>query len=895
MMLFTVCCLFLFLSAALPLQAQSWSFIDDDEASFTVGGLRYAPDEEGTVAECRGFAEGHQASTVNIPATVTHGGHSYRVVSIGEHAFDSAPVTSVTLSEGLRVVRLSAFLNSALTDVTVPASVTIIEPCAFLTNTMTEARLLSETLELGEIVFGGAMQRLYLSATTPPVLNNFLAFDPVTLQMPLIRIYVPQGCADAYLAHEWWGQHVILDGGEECTLAATTERAGTLASAIRAQGVNIRGIHHLIVTGPMNGDDIRFIRDSLTNIISLDMSQAVISRLPDEAFQGCRFSSIKLTGTLREIGEAAFSVCTNLEELVIPEGVVSVDKMVYNCQNLRSLDLPSTLVSAKQVLTAFNLDEEKTYQCTITCRSFFPPKTGGDAIYTFGITDIRLRVPAVSANAYAEAPGWIDLPQETISDRPAQITVVDEEKLITDALPSDYRPDLSIENYGGNSFGRLTVAGSQPLNAGQFSAYADLYSARAYGGDYIGTLLAEAPMTAESVRVDFDLDEGHWYFLSFPFDVRLQDVTTDKDIRHWVVRTYNGANRAAMRGEQWQDVPYGSTLQAHHGYIWFVANTENPEEYHLDDLRVSIKATDNTINNLFEREDVSTPLMDYAATYEHNAGWNLIGNPYPCYYRIGALKQQMPITVKSSDYSYEQYRTLSPIDDADALLSPYQAFFIQKPAGVSALVFGAEGRLASKSSYARATTPGSHATENGNRQVINLVLTANGMEDYTRVVLNPDAKTGYERERDAAKFFAESEQVPQLYTFIGSEPCAINERPEADGTVRMGVRTAAATICVLGIANVTQHSTLNAQQILLEDRMTGTLTDLTKESYTFLSAAGRDDSRFVLHMGASATGIQYVAMPSQQIGRPAFTLQGLPLGGSYKGIVIENGKLTIKR
>ena len=169
------------------------------------------------------------------------------------------------------------------------------------------------------------------------------------------------------------------------------------------------------------------------------------------------------------------------------------------------------------------------------------------------------------------------------------------------------------------------------------------------------------------------------------------------------------------------------------------------------------------------------------------------------------------------------------------------------------------------------------------------------MEDYTRVVLNPDAKTGYERERDAAKFFAESEQVPQLYTFIGSEPCAINERPEADGTVRMGVRTAAATICVLGIANVTQHSTLNAQQILLEDRMTGTLTDLTKESYTFLSAAGRDDSRFVLHMGASATGIQYVAMPSQQIGRPAFTLQGLPVGSSYKGIVIENGKLTIKR
>ena len=840
----------LFLMLPMLLHAQ-WVF-DEDAPTFTSGNLTYA--YMSGVAECRGLVEGSTETNVTVPATVTNGGKTYSVVSIGD----------------------GAFIRSAVT----------------------EAHFLSTDLQLGELVFNGMIERLYLSASVPPALDNYLAIDPATFAFPLVRVYVPKGSFEAYLANEWWAQHIILDGGEEHTATIATEQAGTLGECIHGQGLHYKGVNHLTVSGPLNAADIRLIRDSLTSIFSLDMSQAIIRELPKEAFSGCRFSSIKLPGTLRTIGSSAFASCRNLEELVIPEGVLSADGMVQMCDRLKRIDLPSTLVSAKELMRVYNWSDTDTYQCTITCRAFFPPKSGGSVVYSFGAADIKVRVPAVSATAYASALGWKDLTQETISDRPAQITVVGQHEMSTDGLPADFQPDLALVQhgtYGGyganDAFGLLHITGSKALNIGTFSAFTDLSADRSWNGRFGCELLTEAPMTAQRVHLDLNVAENYWYFLSFPFDVKVSDIITDPDIQNWVIRTYSGANRAAMRGQQWLDVPYSSTLEARRGYIWQVT-TGKESEYSRDNLRVSIEAAGNTINNMFAQGDVSVPLYDYASTYEHNAGWNLIGNPYPCYYRIGSLKQTMPITVWSSRYSYEQYRTYSPIDDANKELRPYEAFFVQKPAGTGALVFGAEGRVAINASRATHHSPlTTHHSES--RQLINLMLTADSLEDYTRVVLNPEAKAGYERERDASKFFSQSEQVPQLYTFIDSEPCAINERPVGDGRVMLGVRTSSATTCMLSID--LQPSTLDLSPLMLEDRLTGTLTNLMESTYTFTSRPGRDDQRFVLHVGASATGISDT-YPSTFHSQPStFNIQGQPVSDSYKGVVIEDGKLTIKR
>lgn len=890
-----LCCLLLLC----PLSALSQDWWFDDDSEFVAGVLRYVVNDERGIAECRGFAEGQSAKSLTIPATVSHSGRSYNVVSVGEYAFEGTSVSSLTLSEGLRVVRTSAFYGCPVTTVTVPASVTELQEGAFYTETLTEAHLLSPSIQLGFLVFSGGLQHLYMSAVTPPELYIYLAMGQ-DFVIPLVRVHVPQGASAAYLANNFWACYVIMEGDAEVSATVSTQRAGMLAEAVRGQGLHFKGIHHLTLSGPLGGDDIRFIRDSLTNVLSLDMSQTVIRELPREAFEGCRFSSIQLPATLRDMGGSAFSACNYLEELTLPEGVREADNLVLNCQRLKSIDLPSTLLSAQRVLSIYNFDETKTMRCTITCRSFFPPKGGSYPVFTYGNTDVRLRVPAISASAYAAATGWKDLTQEAVADIvPQQITVVGNRELSTDGLPSGYKPDMDLAqfgDYGGyssnNAFGWLTVSGGQPLSLGAFKAFTDVYSDRWYNGHYGSEMLAEAPMTAETVDLDLLFLENSWHFMSFPFDVKLSDVKTDSRIQYWVVRTYSGANRAAMRGEQWRDVPYESTLEAGRGYIWMVSSDGNTEDSNYDDMKVSVKAATSNHNNIFAREDVSVPLYDYASTYEHNAGWNFVGNPYPCYYRLGGLKQTMPVTVFSGYYDYDQYRTYSPVDDADRMLRPYEAFFVQKPAGSSALVFGAEGRVApGRSSNARANTPVatmSGGSPVGIRQLLNLTLTAGNLTDYTRVVLNPDAKTGYERERDAAKFFSDSQQVPQLYSFIGSEPCAINERPVSDGTIALGLRTGSAQQCTISLDEPIEG-------VMLKDRLMGTLTDLSAEAYTFTSQPGRDDSRFLLHVGGSATGVLSVAVSQQQAARPACNLQGQPVSNSYKGIVIENGRLTIKR
>ena len=833
-------CLMAFLLATASAYGQQWQF--DDDSEFVDGQMRYVADDARHAAECRGFADGQSADAITVPATVNHDGKSYNVVSVSG----------------------GAFLNASVA----------------------EAHLLSPMLQLGELVFGGTLQRLYMSAVVPPALEFYLAIDVQTFLPPMTRVYVPTGTMEAYLANEWWAKMIIIDG-EERSASIATNSAGTLQSEILGQGLNLRGVNHLTVSGPLNSDDIYLIRDSMTSLFTLDLSQAAIRQLPKEAFLRCRFSSIKLPATLQQLGSSAFGSCQNLEELDIPEGVLVADNLISNCSSLKRLDLPSTLVSAKELMSVYAFDETTPYSCTITCRSFFPPDAGNAAVSVwFGDADIKLRVPAVSASAYAEAKGWKNLPIETIGELPQQIAVLGQQTLDTDGLPADYHPDLNIlqqGNYGGygpnNAFGVLTVTGSQPLDVRAFTAFTDLSSDRYYNGHYSSELITETPMTAQSVTLDFSILENSWFFMAFPFDVKLSDVVTDSRIRHWVVRTYSGSNRAAMRGEQWLDIPYSGTLEARHGYIWQVKESDSGHT----DLRFSVKATGTTINNMFAHEDVSIPLSDYPSTYEHNVSWNMVGNPYPCYYRIGALKQTMPITVWKG-YIYDQYATYSPIDDGDHVLHPYEAFFVQKPASESAIVFGVEGRVTPGSGNARAKVPA-----NEMRRIVNLTLTADSLSDRTRVVLNPEAKGGYERERDAAKFFTDSEQVPQLYTFIDATPCAINERPEGDGMVRLGVRTGSEQLCTITLGECMVN-------VLLEDRMTGCITNLTEsESYTFTSCPGRDDHRFLLHLGASANGISDASYQTDGTIPRRYTLQGVRVSDGYKGIVIEKGKRIIKK
>ena len=69
-------------------------------------------------------------------------------------------------------------------------------------------------------------------------------------------------------------------------------------------------------------------------------------------------------------------------------------------------------------------------------------------------------------------------------------------------------------------------------------------------------------------------------------------------------------------------------------------DSEIEDEYEEteDDYRLILPAAEtDSKQNIFAYGDVVVPLKKSAATMSHNADWNFVGNPYPCYFDISAI------------------------------------------------------------------------------------------------------------------------------------------------------------------------------------------------------------------------------------------------------------------
>ena len=97
---------------------------------FTVDKLKY--DVTDLVANTVEITSGYGDGALNIPATVTYAGTKYKVTSIGAEAFFDCSFTSVTIPDGVTIIKYSAFQNcTELTEVTFGNSITTIENTAF--------------------------------------------------------------------------------------------------------------------------------------------------------------------------------------------------------------------------------------------------------------------------------------------------------------------------------------------------------------------------------------------------------------------------------------------------------------------------------------------------------------------------------------------------------------------------------------------------------------------------------------------------------------------------------------------------------------------------------------------------------------------------------------------
>ena len=606
------------------------------------------------------------------------------------------------------------------------------------------------------------------------------------------------------------------------------------------------------------------------------------------AFDSCdSLTSVSLPAAT-SIGSWAFSSCDNLTSVSLPAVTIIGRSAFSYCYSLRSVALPTTL----QII-----DDDAFSACSkledVYCHVISPLNT--TAFKSTGAST-TLHVPAFSVGAYMLHDDWY-----TFNKIVALEGNLDKVNIISDFTLTELKGladkvDLSVlsgryDDYYYDYYydihgyeGHLTVSANEVWNVGNYlQSQANRYSSD-YDYDSNGcnsTLIPYNEMTASDVTVKYYAETNRWNFISFPFDVNVSEIQYPEGTL-WVIRKYSGEERAKMTGNTWQNITNGMTLKAGEGYILH-CTSENNDSYSSSDVEFTFKAVDNSNKNkIFAYNDVVTSLSTYVSDLAHNRSWNLVGNPYPCFYDTRNIEHNGVITI----WNGHGYTAYSLLDD-NYVLRPHEAFFVQCPTDATSMKFKAEGR---QHTYDASSDPArvkvAKFTSPNSRQVFNLTLAGTEYTDKVRVVINEAAKLDYEISCDASKFMSSNALVPQIYIIENGQKMAIDERPLSDGTISIGMYIGESGDYTIGM------STAIAEDIVLKDNATGKTTNLNNETYTFTASKGTIDNRFSIQIG-NTTGIEDIYVKDKTTESAIFSIDGQKLSAPKKGINIINGNKTL--
>ena len=568
---------------------------------------------------------------------------------------------------------------------------------------------------------------------------------------------------------------------------------------------------------------------AFANCISLtDVKFKACNYIGGHAFYSCNaLNHITLPSDLKTIDEYAFAYCHNLHSVDFPPllerigsyafqscaldsislpGLTCIDEYAFqDCSNLKEVKVPSTLVSVgdKAFEGCTQLNDVFTY-------TILPVKINQNTFCTYETA--TLHVPVQSYDNYYWDTEWSQFHAFEDFNEPYKYFYLNKEYILASRI--DGCPNIDIRDNGG-----LIVKGDAIQNAGDIHVSGS------------GTIIANGNVDASKFHIDIDVTSNYWYFLSFPFDVKLSDIAAPGQ---FVFRKYDGATRASQGAGGWKDLD-ASDKWLHRGTGYIFQSAESG--------KLTLPVVKEKFGKL-EAEDVQETLGTFASSNEQNASWNFVGNPHTSYFDMDDLGYNAPITYWNG-MSYEAVR---PGDD-NYVFKPFQAFFVQKPQNVNEMEFGAEFRLTQTGSQKRSSDNKAKRLAKGidiNRQMVNLTLSDGTHTDKTRVVFNEDKTQRYELDCDAAKFES-STAVPQLYTLEANNvKYAINERPL--GSVSLGFEVQKA-------GDYTISAIRMDSPMLLKDNLTDATVDLSTSDYHFTSEAGTFNGRFTLMPNKSTTGI----------------------------------------
>lgn len=576
---------------------------------------------------------------------------------------------------------------------------------------------------------------------------------------------------------------------------------------------------------------------------AIDLSE--VTSVGERAFVSCKSLKTVDLPKVSSMKEVCFNSCSALTSVSIGDGLSTIPYAAFaGCSALKTITLGAS-ISYLDRSTFSGVSSEKIYINAPT-----PPGVYGNDV--FGSTSGTLYVPEYSMVSYKLHDYWSKFTSVDVNPNPVtSLTLTGKLSLTSNARIPD-SPNVKMNP--GSSF---IVNGNKNQALGFFAAD--------YNNDVSSSIISRCNnMTSTASEVRYYLDDRYWYFICPPFDVRMSDIYAWKG-NQVAIRYYDSEARAAGSTSNWKDVAPDATLKAGQGYIFKTSSDDH----------VCMPATEETHNQIFRSQAVTTPLSEYSSDDANARNWNLVGNPYACFYDIYHMDYTAPLTVWNSvNKTYNAYS----IADDDFALHPMEAFFVQKPDGVEAITFQPEGRQIT-STIDHSAGVKAMAGKAASRMFIELELSNGITDDHTRLVVNPQAQETFDANNDASKMMS-TDVTAQIFSVQGDEAYAIKESPFAAGQAEIGMWFPADGQYVVNITRA---------DVKVELMDNGAVVPMP---YTFTADEGFCEGRFVLRITTDPTAIEGV--DGNDASAPLYDLQGRKVGSTtHKGIYVQKGKKMV--